>query len=207
LLKIPIADYRGIGGSYFTLSSLSCLPWFSRVWTLQEALLPNDASVYFNWGSETISLRTFVAGIEGRISLLKQKSEVAFFSTHRFINLYIDTYRKDLESKNQGTRAGQADSDLTPGSSKSLSYAEKVKLRYGRRWKYKPLYTVYDILNRARHLDSTDPRDKIYVMITLEANRASITEEILMLRNRIPALQGVQNGTLERHHIVDISIR
>jgi hypothetical protein len=118
------------------------------MWTLQEGLLKRkDNKIFIFCGSERVTMQalsfTYRAICENgppEYELLMSR----YLSTHFFVQRYVPLYDPH-----------------------DTTYTDVLKKAAGDSWAHKPLFTVYDILNRSRRLQSTDARDKIFALDAL----------------------------------------
>ncbi|KAI0405500.1 HET-domain-containing protein [Xylaria palmicola] len=118
------------------LKALLHTPWWSRIWTVQEATSPRNSSVL--WGPLHIPW-----------SFMTQAAE------RLIIGVYPPAERLAV-------------GDVFEGSDFSWFTAPILGLIWASRWVVHP-HPPLEMLWRFRYRDSTDPRDKVYVMLNLVA--------------------------------------
>ncbi|KAI1750500.1 HET-domain-containing protein [Xylaria castorea] len=118
------------------LKSLMHTPWWSRIWTVQEATSPRDSTVL--WGSVSIPWSFMRLAAERLITAIWPPEE----------QLAIE--------------------DLFEYSNYSWFTAQILGLIWASEWIVQP-HPPLEMLWRFRYRDSTDPRDKVYVILNLVA--------------------------------------
>ncbi|KAI0909235.1 heterokaryon incompatibility protein-domain-containing protein [Ustulina deusta] len=116
------------------LKTLMSSPWWSRIWTVQEATSPKNATVL--WGPLSLPW-----------NFMKQATEKLIWGQYPPVerlnaNDLVDNY--------------------------SFFTAPIIGLIWASGWVVQP-HPPFDMLYRFRYRDSTDPRDKVYVILNLVA--------------------------------------
>ena len=149
------ASEVNVEATYTVLNQILENAWFSRLWTLQEAALPEMASVQF--GELAFRFDDFLSNLrhlENNLQYeLRQAAERLKMNIHRSVKLC--TMMKQYVAKSgilDSARVLPAQQDTKQQASRDIR---------------QQLHLFHSILSNARHQLTSDPRDKIYGLLGL----------------------------------------
>lgn len=140
--KLPpsIATRKGRDAAREALRAMAHSPWWARIWTVQEACLPPRATLL--WGPLRLSLKTLTLALD---SLLGNWTPSKFVRGRPGIDFY----------------------DIFPyAAAESRFMSAPVNFRIAREWAIGSECLLHRLW-RFRNRQATDPRDKVYALVSL----------------------------------------